>query len=241
MKRFFFVWAVLAVLLPLPLQARIHPSVDGLGVFKFGSAPEALGRIGYNLSRPVVVNTKKAYLKKVHEVYTGHALCQLFPDPSDRMAVLEASYHPDVKVFYIPAYEPVPGVLCQGVMLKYIHDSLFYIGIERSQGLASALATKYGAPEVDKKKSSCKCERNGRSFTLWEESTSYTYPTGDPDVACHAYLDSGYGRNCDKHISGYLFIYRKSVKKRVDEYDARRRRELIEEEMRAKMEDLQGL
>ncbi|MDR1199896.1 MAG: hypothetical protein LBK94_12955 [Prevotellaceae bacterium] len=125
--------------------------IDGIGKLKLGSSPSVLSEIGYDLGKAIQVDDGTTYIRKVYGKYTENIIYQLFSDTKDKYGISDASHHPLVKVFYIPKYEPVDNIVCEGLTLKYFNDSLYYINTRNPFKLGDAFKLKYGEPELDLK------------------------------------------------------------------------------------------
>ena len=234
---------LLAAIWNLSLQAQEQESVvKGIGKLKLGSSPAVLSELGYDVRRAVQINTQKAYVSKIYDNYTEHILYQLLPDSKSAYnSVLESTFHPDVKVFYIPKLELIQGLVCKGVVLKYLNDSLYSIEVHHPWDLEQALILKYGLLSEKERQKDCRCTVLGIQLDKKETTTTRIYDTGDPKIYCFASFTKGYDRNCDEKIIYFWMLYSEREKELVRLYDAQLSKEKKEQREKERLEILKEL
>jgi hypothetical protein len=216
--------------------------INGIGKLKLGSPPSVLAEIGYDLDKAIKVNDQDTYLGKVYENYSGYSIYQLFPDEKRKYGISNASYHPSVKVFYIPKYEPVEGIVCYGLTLKFFNDSLYYIQTHNPSKLEDAFTLKYGKPQVDLKEE----ERHyvngyGAEITKTDQRFKMTYETGNPQITCVSTLSIWHDRKGEKTTLYYLTIDTPKISEFVSDYDENKRKEIEEQQEKEKLKSLDNL
>ena len=243
MKRISCLLVLLATIWNLSLQAQESELViDGIGKLKLGSPSAVLSEYGYDVRRAVQINTPKAYFNKIYKNYTDHILYQLFPDTkAEYNSIAEATFHPDVKVFYVPKLELIQGLVCKGVVLKYLNDSLYSIEVHHPWDLEQALILKYGLLSEKERQKDCRCTVLGIQLDKKETTTTRIYNTGDPKIYCYASFTKGYDRNCDEKIIYFWMLYSEREKELVRLYDAQLSKEKKEKREKERLEILKEL
>ena len=233
---------LLAAIWNLSLQAQEQESVvKGIGKLKLGSSPAVLSEFGYDERRAVLINTREAYFSKIYDNYTEHILYQLSPDTKSAYnSVSKSTFHPDVKVFYIPKLELIRGLICKGVVLKYLNDSLYSIEVYQPWDLEQALILKYGLFSEEERQNDCRCTVLGIQLDKKETTTMRIYDT-DPDICCFASFTKGYDRNCDEKIIYFWMLYSMREKELVRLYDAQLSKEKKEQREKERLEILKEL
>ncbi|MDR0606204.1 MAG: hypothetical protein LBG80_18145 [Bacteroidales bacterium] len=224
------------------IQANAQNIINGIGKLKLDSPPSILTEIGYDLDKAIKVNSMEEYHGKVYRNYTGHSLYQLFPDEKRKYGITDASYHPSVKVFYIPKYEPVEGLVCSGLTLKFFNDSLYFIETYNPSELEDAFALKYGKPQVNlEEKDKQYTTRYGTKVTKTDQTFKMTYETGNPQTTCIATILIWYNNKGEKSTLYYLVIDTPKISEFVKDYDEKKRNEAEEKREKDKLKTLDNL
>jgi hypothetical protein len=216
--------------------------IEGIGKLKLGSSPSVLSEIGYDLDKAISVNDQTTYFRNVYKKYMGNNLYQLFPDQKNKNGISDATYHPSVKVYYIPKYEPVESLICQGITLKYFNDSLYYIKTENPSKLEDAFKLKYGKPEIDLKEED-KYYVNGLGIEIVKTDKTFkmTYETGNPETTCVSTLMSWHDSKGKQSSMYYLILSIPQISNLVRNVDEQKNKEIKEQQEKDKLKNLDGL
>jgi hypothetical protein len=232
---------VVVLLFLSPFFASAQNVIDGIGKLKLGSSPAVLSEIGYT-SDPIEVKERDVYFDKVYKKSKGTDVYLILPNEKLESKITGSSFHPNVKMYCIPSYQPVEGVVIESLTLKYWNDSLYYINCNNPSKLIEAFELKYGKAKLDlKEKEREYVNGYGNTITKIDKTYTQTFDTGNPKIECESILSIWHDSKGKESFIHFLTLNYVDIYELVNEYDKNKEQEIKDNKEKEKRKGLEGL
>ncbi|OAV70685.1 hypothetical protein Barb4_01170 [Bacteroidales bacterium Barb4] len=204
--------------------------ITGIGKLKLFSSANVIKEIGY-IKEPILVTSEREYLSKVYKKYENKELYLLGISENKNDKIARVPFCDSVKVYYIPSYIPVDGVVLSGITLKFFNDSLYSIMIDSPDGLRAALTLKYGKPEHEKKEK----ERifvNGLGIEITKIDSEYTttWEKENKEISCYYFSKFYHSDKGELNHFEYFSLFNVPMADNVEKIDKENTKKIIDKE-----------
>lgn len=185
--------------------------IEGLGIFKINSSNISIIN---DISELLNVQLKSSY--SFTELYNmnmsrGNYVVQTHIDTNKTGDTPTGSCLWDqVKTFSVKGYS-VSGIDLNDLILKFYHDTLFYISCDLTTNVSEALKLKYGQGVVESNEKDVVCTNYSTGLKRNVKETSIYETWSNGDIQAISRVLEFYSYKCERNIASGFSIYSKTI------------------------------